>query len=437
MRPTRWTLLAAGVLLGVLVAVPPTPAGAAPGTDAAVPPLVALGGAGNLDHGWVASFTYDYTIPTPVAPTITYDTGTTGVAGSTSPNVLDGTMTSQGRTFSVQASLPVGQTIAAGRSYQSDLDGAAIQVTWPGGGCASSAYGGGDWFAIDLIGRTAGGVADQYAIRFLCVSPNGAVTGAFAYDLAPDPPGQGFYTYGADGSTSGSGNNNYLTYLGSLEGTALAQPIVGMAITPDGRGYWMVASDGGVFAFGDASFYGSMGGTPLNEPIVGMARTADGGGYWLVASDGGIFAFGDARFAGSMGGRQLNQPIVGMTSSPGGGYRLVASDGGIFSFGAPFYGSTGGTPLNQPIVGMTGTHDGGGYWMVASDGGIFAFGDASFHGSTGSIPLNAPIVGMASTADDAGYWLAAADGGVFAFGDAPYFGSPGLSATGSAVGIAS
>ena len=145
---TRWTLLAAGVLLGVLVAVPPTPAGAAPGTDAAVPPLVALGGAGNLDHGWVASFTYDYTIPTPVAPTITYDTGTTGVAGSTSPNVLDGTMTSQGRTFSVQASLPVGQTIAAGRSYQSDLDGAAIQVTWPGGGCASSAYGGGDWFAM-------------------------------------------------------------------------------------------------------------------------------------------------------------------------------------------------------------------------------------------------------------------------------------------------
>ena len=75
--------------------------------------------------------------------------------------------------------------------------------------------------------------------------------------------------------------------------------------------------------------------------------------------------------------------------------------------------------------------------MVASDGGIFAFGDASVHGSTGSIPLNAPIVGMASTADDAGYWLAAADGGVFAFGDAPYFGSPGLSATGSAVGIAS
>jgi hypothetical protein len=55
-----------------------------------------------------------------------------------------------------------------------------------------------------------------------------------------------------------------------------------------------------------------MGGAHLNRPIVGMASTADGGGYWLVASDGGIFSFGDAAFDGSMGGAPLNRPIVGM-----------------------------------------------------------------------------------------------------------------------------
>ncbi len=55
-----------------------------------------------------------------------------------------------------------------------------------------------------------------------------------------------------------------------------------MAPTPDGGGYWLVASDGGIFAFGDARFDGSMGGTPLNAPIVGMAPTPDGGGYWLA-----------------------------------------------------------------------------------------------------------------------------------------------------------
>ena len=32
-----------------------------------------------------------------------------------------------------------------------------------------------------------------------------------------------------------------------------------MASTPDGAGYWLVASDGGVFSFGDAGFYGSAG----------------------------------------------------------------------------------------------------------------------------------------------------------------------------------
>ena len=74
-----------------------------------------------------------------------------------------------------------------------------------------------------------------------------------------------------------------------------------MAATADGGGYWLVASDGGVFAFGDARFYGSTGSIRLNRPVVGMAATPDGGGYWLVASDGGVFAFGDARFYGSTG----------------------------------------------------------------------------------------------------------------------------------------
>ncbi|MEO7442455.1 MAG: hypothetical protein ABIW46_02860, partial [Acidimicrobiales bacterium] len=63
------------------------------------------------------------------------------------------------------------------------------------------------------------------------------------------------------------------------------------------RGYRLVASDGGVFAFGDATFVGSTGALRLAQPIVGMAATPTGRGYWLVASDGGVFAFGDATFA--------------------------------------------------------------------------------------------------------------------------------------------
>jgi hypothetical protein len=167
---------------------------------------------------------------------------------------------------------------------------------------------------------------------------------------------------------------------------------------PTGKGYWLVASDGGIFSYGSAGFFGSTGATVLNKPIVGMASTPDGKGYWLVASDGGIFAYGDAAFYGSTGAITLNKPIVGMASTPDGkGYWLVASDGGIFAYGdAGFYGSAGAITLNKPIVGMASTPDGKGYWLVASDGGIFAYGDAAFYGSTGAMTLNKPIVGMSA-----------------------------------------
>ena len=159
-----------------------------------------------------------------------------------------------------------------------------------------------------------------------------------------------------------------------------------VGIDPNG-GFWIASWTGAVTPYGGAPSFGSPAsfGIHLNKPVLGMAATPTGHGYWLVASDGGIFNFGDATFYGSTGGIHLNQPIVGMAATPSGhGYWLVASDGGIFSYGdAGFYGSTGSLHLNQPIVGMAATPTGHGYWLVASDGGIFSFGDAAFHGSTG------------------------------------------------------
>ena len=94
-----------------------------------------------------------------------------------------------------------------------------------------------------------------------------------------------------------------------------------MTTAPDGGGYWLVASDGGIFSFGDVNYFGSAGGLALSAPIVGMDRTADGQGYWMVARDGGIFNYGDAGFYGSAGGLKLNRPVVGMAAiqslSPG------------------------------------------------------------------------------------------------------------------------
>ena len=213
---------------------------------------------------------------------------------------------------------------------------------------------------------------------------------------------------------------------GNVAGAAVAYaPVAGMASTPDGGGYWLVGSDGGVFTYGDAGFFGSAGGLHLTAPVVGMASTPDGGGYWLVGSDGGVFTYGDAGFFGSAGGLHLTAPVVGMASTPdGGGYWLVGSDGGVFTYGdAGFFGSAGGLHLTAPVVGMASTPDGGGYWLVGSDGGVFTYGDAGFFGSAGGLHLTAPVVGMASTPDGGGYWLVGSDGGVFTYGDAGFFGS--------------
>ena len=148
------------------------------------------------------------------------------------------------------------------------------------------------------------------------------------------------------------------------------------------------------------------------------------GGYWLVATDGGIFSFGNAAFHGSAGNIKLVKPVVGMAATPdGGGYWLVASDGGVFSYGdAAFYGSTGALRLAQPVTGMASTPDGHGYWLVASDGGVFSFGDAPFEGSLPGAGVRATGVAVLPTRTGAGYLIVTADGRAVAFGDSPQFG---------------
>jgi hypothetical protein len=233
----------------------------------------------------------------------------------------------------------------------------------------------------------------------------------------------GYLTVASDGGIFAYGQD----FCGSTGSTALNKPVVGMAAVPRQGGYWLVASDGGIFSYGNAGFYGSTGSLTLNKPVVGMAATPDGRGYWLVASDGGIFSYGDAQFYGSAASVP-GQAIVGMAATPdGAGYWEVSTTGRVFSFGdATPAGDIPslGLHLNGFIVGITPDPVTGGYWLVGSDGGIFSFG-APFFGSTGAIHLNQPVVAMQSTGDGQGYWFVASDGGIFSYGDAPFRGSMG------------
>jgi hypothetical protein len=98
-----------------------------------------------------------------------------------------------------------------------------------------------------------------------------------------------------------------------MGGKPLNKPIVGMAATPTGGGYWEVASDGGIFAFGNAQFYGSVTGN-TSQTVVGVSPTTDGRGYWETAANGQVFQFGDAYLAGTAASQTVSGPnaVVGM-----------------------------------------------------------------------------------------------------------------------------
>jgi hypothetical protein len=240
----------------------------------------------------------------------------------------------------------------------------------------------------------------------------------------------GYWLVGSDGGIFTFGGTQFYGSTGAL---VLERPVVGISPTSDRRGYWLVGSDGGVFTFGDAGFFGSIPGLGiypagavganrrLNAPIVGIVPTADGGGYFMVAADGGVFAFGDAKFEGScpaIGGCSGTAVAV-MPDASGDGYWLVTAAGNVYAFGnASSFGSPG--PQTSPVTSAVRTPDGNGYWILFANGAIANYGDAVNAGD----PVNQtgglnPATAIFTTSDGAGYWVSTAEGDVFAYGDAP------------------
>jgi len=69
--------------------------------------------------------------------------------------------------------------------------------------------------------------------------------------------------------------------------------------------YSVVAGNGALFTYGDATSFGTVAPSQLNKPLIGLVKTPESR-VTGVAADGGVFTFGDARFYGSMGGQHLN-----------------------------------------------------------------------------------------------------------------------------------
>ena len=253
-----------------------------------------------------------------------------------------------------------------------------------------------------------------------------------------NPAPRGYWLVGSDGGIFSFGAAGFY---GSMGATRLQRPVVGITPTATRHGYWLVASDGGIFAFGDSSFYGSIPGVGLHPagsgqpnslaaPIVGMVPSTSGHGYFMVASDGGVFAFGDARFAGSCPGIGgcYGAAVAVMPDGTGNGYWLVTNLGAVYAFGDA--GNYGEPPSESvPAVDAVATPGGHGYWVLHANGVVFSFGDAGAMGfPLGYVNSFNPAAAIFPTADGLGYWVAAARGDVFSYGDAPFMGS--MAATG-------
>ena len=239
---------------------------------------------------------------------------------------------------------------------------------------------------------------------------------------------QGYWLEGADGGIFPFGSASFYGSAGNL---TLQRPMVGIVPTPDHEGYWLVGADGGVFSYGDTQFYGSIPGlglhpagsdvpNSLRAPIVGMVPSVDDHGYFMVASDGGIFAFGDAHFAGSCPGIGgcAGTAVAVMPDASGNGYWLVTRSGNVYTFGdAPYDGGPGNT--GSPVTAAVRAPDGNGYWILTANGSVYNYGSAGNHGdASGTFGGLNPATAIFSAADGGGYWIASADGTVDQFGDA-------------------
>jgi hypothetical protein len=123
-----------------------------------------------------------------------------------------------------------------------------------------------------------------------------------------------------------------------------------------------VTSGGAVVPFGTARGFGDLATHRQPNPVVGMASTPTGDGYWLATSDGGVFTFGGARFAGSLGGQRLDEPVVGVAPAGGSGYFLVTRDGAVYSYGGATFAGSAAAACKDAVLGLA-VHRGGGYWL--------------------------------------------------------------------------
>src|SRR5207248_9968469 len=80
-------------------------------------------------------------------------------------------------------------------------------------------------------------------------------------------------------------------------------------------GYWMVGTDGKVYAFGASA---ALVDAPLpgSTTATNLASTPSGNGYWVINNVGNVYAFGDAPFLGGGPALGKGEQVTSISPTP-------------------------------------------------------------------------------------------------------------------------
>lgn len=273
-------------------------------------------------------------------------------------------------------------------------------------------------------------------------SPTSGPTSPIGAGSPNAPSGNGYWLAGSGGGIFAFGKAHDYGSPTTLH-VRTPQPVVSIVPAKGYDGYWLVAKDGAVYGFGGAPYEGSLPGLGiapagsksrdrLTAPIVAAAPSADGKGFFMVSSNGGVFTFGDAHYEGSCasaGG--CSAPVTAIVPDGSAGYWLLLSDcqtlamGGIPnlpSLDCQRYAEAHGLKA----VAAARTPSGDGYWLLLSNGAVFPEGDAKHLGTWQ--PPRPPVksgrraVAVVAYKAGTGVWVVFSDGAVDAYGAAPKLG---------------
>lgn len=239
-------------------------------------------------------------------------------------------------------------------------------------------------FTMSLTTNWLGGSPyGQFHLYFACVAR---------------PQGDGYWQIAANGDLYAYGAAEL--YERNEDDSHLDWPVA-MRVTPSGHGLWTIDRDGKVITYGDAVNHGRV--HAGSDPIVDMAITPTGNGYWILFASGMIRERGDAVDYGepALGGATLPSGAAVQAQSieshpTTAGYWVLLTNGTVQAFNLPDYGSANrdGFRHEEYTTRIRRSQSGNGYWISSGSGIMQNFGDAPWHGSGAIYPDDRWYLGL-------------------------------------------